>query len=169
MVVDNAALAGGGSDHPLFSALITPHRSLGPEAFRVMMVVVAAIAALVALRFVALGVFWPVTGFLGLDVLALYVAFRVSYARARAFEEVTLTAAELSFRRVTHRGEAREWRLNPVWTRLVRETHAEFGLQRIALVCGAQRLVIARELSPGERESLADALGAALTKAKRGY
>ena len=70
---------------------------------------------------------------------------------------------------MTHRGEERQWRLNPLWTKLVRETHAEFGLQRIALVSGRERIVIARELSPGERESLADALGAALSRAKRGY
>ena len=78
--------------------------------------------------------FWPVSGFLGLDILGLYIAFQVSYRRARSFEEIRLTPVELSFRRVSHRGEARDWHLNPLWTKLVRETHAEFGLQRLALV-----------------------------------
>ena len=151
----------------VFSARITPHRSLGPEGFRVMMVLACGVAALVAIRFVAMG-FWPVSGFLGLDVVLLYVAFRVSYRRARSFEEVLLTPLELLFRSVTHRGVSREWRLNPAWTRLVRETHEEFGLQRIALVSRGQRIVIARELSPPERAHLADELAAALTRVKQG-
>lgn len=154
-------------DEALFSARITPHRSLGPEGFRVMMAMACVVAALVAIRFVAMG-FWPVSGFLGLDVVLLYVAFRVSYRRARAFEEVQLTPLELLFRSVTHRGVSREWRLNPLWTRLVRETHEEFGLQRIALVSRGQRIVIARELSPPERAHLADELAAALTRVKQG-
>ena len=157
-----------GEDPPVFSAVITPHRSLGPEGFRILMGMAGLVAGLVSLRFIALG-FWPVSGFLGLDLLGLYVAFRISYRRGRAFEEVTLTPFELLFRRVTHRGETREWRLNPVWTKIVRETHAEFGLQRLALVSGAQRIVIARELSPGEREDLADELSRALSRVKRGY
>lgn len=154
-------------DAAVFSARITPHRSLGPDGFRVMMLLACGVAALVSIRFVAMG-FWPVSGFLGLDVVLLYVAFRVSYRRARAFEEVLLTPLELLFRSVTHRGVSREWRLNPAWTRLVRETHEEFGLQRIALVSRGQRIVIARELSPPERAHLADELAAALTRVKQG-
>ncbi|WP_375461693.1 DUF2244 domain-containing protein [uncultured Enterovirga sp.] len=152
---------------PVFSAVITPHRSLGPEGFRVLMVGISLVAALVAIRFIALG-FWPVTGFLGLDVVGLYIAFRVSYRRARAFEELTLTPLELMVRSVTHRGQEREWRFNPLWTRLVRETHEEFGLQRLALVSRGQRIVIGRELSPGERAHFADEFGAALSRVKRG-
>lgn len=160
-----------GHDEPgreaVFVARIAPHRSLGQDGFRVMMVFVALVAAVVALRFILLG-FWPVTGFLGLDVLGLYVAFRISYRRAGAFEEVRLTPLELLFRRVTHRGESREWRFNPLWTRLIRETHEEFGLQRLALVSRGERVVIARELSPGERAHFAEAFGSALSRVKRG-
>lgn len=157
-----------GPDRPVFSALITPHRSLGPDGFRIMMALAGLVAGAVSLRFIALG-FWPVAGFLGLDILGLYVAFKISYRRGRAFEEVRLTPIELVFRRVSPRGESREWRLNPVWTRLVRDTHAEFGLQRLALESGAQRIVIARDLSPGEREDLADELSRALSHVKRGF
>lgn len=167
MIVGNPGPDREADASPLFEATITPHRSLGPEGFRIMMALCGLAAAIVALRFIALG-FWPVTGFLGFDILALYVAFRVSYSRARAFEEVRLTPLELLFRRVSHRGERQEWRLNPLWTRLVRETHEEFGLQRLALVSRGQRIVIAGALSPGERAHFADAFGAALSRVKRG-
>ena len=66
---------------------------------------------------------WPVGFFFGLDALLIYVAFRVNYRAADAYEEVTVTPSELRVRKVTHRGKVSEWSLNPVWVRLERETH----------------------------------------------
>lgn len=152
----------------LFSAIITPHRSLDPRSFRVMMVLLCLVAALLGARFLIFG-FWPIVAFLALDIAGLYLAFKISYRRARGFEEVMLTPVELSLRRVGHRGDARVWHLNPLWTKLVRETHEEFGLQRLMLVSRGQSIVIGRELSPAEREDFADAFAAALSQAKRGF
>jgi uncharacterized membrane protein len=155
-------------ERPVFTAVIRPYRSLGPSGFRVLMVVCAVVTALAAIRVAALG-FWPISGFLLFDVLALYIAFRISYRRADAFEELVLTPIELLFRRVSHRGERSEWRFNPLWTKLDRDTDEEFGLQRLTLVSRGQRILIARELSPGEREHFADELGRALAQVKRGF
>lgn len=155
-------------DEPVFAATIRPHRSLGRDGFRIMMVICAVVAGIASLRFIALG-FWPVSGFFALDLIGLYIAFRINYRRGRSFEEVVLTPIQLMFRRVTHRGVAREWKLNPLWTKLHRDTHEEFGLQRLALVSGRERIVIAGELSPGEREHFADEFGQALARVKRGY
>ena len=151
----------------IFSVVITAHRSLDPASFRLMMTLLGLVAALLALRFLFFG-FWPVACFLGLDVLGLYVAFKISYRRARAFEEITLTPVELMLRRVGHRGDAREWRFNPLWTRLVRETHTEFGLQRLTVVSRGVSIVVGSALSPEERAHFADAFGEALGRAKRG-
>ena len=152
---------------PLFSAVITAHRSLDPKSFRLMMVVLCGVAAVLGLRFLVFG-FWPIVAFLCLDVLGLYVAFKISYARARGFEEVMLTPLELLLRRVGHRGDVREWRFNPLWTKLVRETHEEFGLQRLLVVSRGQTIAIGAALSPEERAHFADAFGLALGRAKRG-
>jgi uncharacterized membrane protein len=111
---------------------------------------------------------WPVVGFFGLDVALLYWAFNLNYARAAAYEEVTVTAAELKLRKVSHRGEVREWTLNPLWTKLDREAHADFGLLRLFLVSRGRRLAIATYLGPHEKEGFADALAAALNEARRG-
>lgn len=154
-------------DRPVFSAVIRPHRSLGRDGFRIVMTLCCLAMVATSLPFIVLG-FWPVGGFFGLDFLALYLAFRVNYRRGESFEEVVVTPIELLFRRVTERGERREWRFNPLWTKLDRETDEDFGLQKLALVSRGERLIIARDLSPPERESLADALGKALADVKRG-
>jgi uncharacterized membrane protein len=111
---------------------------------------------------------WPVVGFFGLDVLLIYWAFRTNYRAARAYEEVTVTASELRVRKVSHRGRVAEWSLNPLWVRLDRDTHEEFGIERLFLVSRGRKLPIAGFLGPREKESFADALAAAIGEAKRG-
>jgi uncharacterized membrane protein len=111
---------------------------------------------------------WPVFGFCGFDVLLIYFAFRLSYRRANAYEQVTVTPSELTVRQVSHHGRINEWTLNPLWVKLDRVVHAEFGIERLFLVSHGRRLAIAGFLGPQEKESFALALSAALGEAKRG-
>ena len=151
----------------LFSAIITPHRSLSGKGFLLVMALVGGLSFIGGMFFFLLGA-WPVIGFLGLDVLLVYWAFRANYRAAAAFEEVTVTPLELKLRRVSHRGDVTEWSLNPLWTQLGRETHEEYGLLRLFLVSRGNRLSVAGFLSPKEKESFAVALASALGEAKRG-
>ena len=151
----------------LFSAIITPHRSLSGRGFVLVMALVGGLSFIGGMFFFLLGA-WPVVGFLGLDVLLVYWAFRANYRAAAAFEEVTVTPSELRLRQVSHRGEVAEWTLNPLWTKLDRETNEEFGLLKLFLVSRGRRFSVAGFLSPTERENFAAALSAALGEARRG-
>ncbi|MEZ0169478.1 DUF2244 domain-containing protein [Microvirga sp. TS319] len=155
-------------EKPVFSAVIRPHRSLSPHGFRIVMVLVCLTSIVASLPFVIMG-FWPVAGFFGLDFLGLFIAFRISYRQGQAFELLELTPIRLLLRKVSERGEAHEWLFNPLWTRLDREVDDEFGLQELALTSRNQHVVIARDLSPEERETFADAFSQALSAVKRGY
>jgi uncharacterized membrane protein len=151
----------------LFSAIITPYRSLSGTGFVIVMLLFGLVSFAAGVFFLTLGA-WPVLGFFGLDVLLLYWAFRLNYREAAAYEEVYVTPSELRMRQVSRRGEVREWTLNPVWARLDREMHEEFGLQGLFLVSHGKRLSIASFLGPREKESFANALAAALGAARRG-
>jgi uncharacterized membrane protein len=155
------------SEPTIFSAVITPNRSLDRVGFVVLMGLVCFVSFVAGIVFLIAGA-WPVVGFFGLDVALLYWAFKLNYAHAAAYEEVIVTAAELKLRKVSHRGKAREWTLNPMWTKLEREAHADFGLLRLFLVSRGRRFLVANFLAPEERESFAAALSAALNEAKRG-
>ena len=155
------------SEPTIFSAVITPNRSLDRVGFVVLMGLVCFVSFVAGIVFLIAGA-WPVVGFFGLDVALLYWAFKLNYAHAAAYEEVIITAAELKLRKVSHRGKAREWTLNPLWTKLEREAHADFGLLRLFLVSRGRRFLVANFLAPEERESFAAALSAALNEAKRG-
>ena len=157
----------GDAEPVLFSVLLTPHRSLNRTGFVLVMTFLSVISFATGIAFLIMGA-WPVVGFLGLDVLLVYWAFRANYRAATAFEEVTVTPSELKVRRVSHRGEVAEGTLNPVWTQLQRETSEEFGLLKLFLVSRGRRLAVAGFLSPKEKEGFATALSNALGEARRG-
>src|SRR3984885_13712752 len=151
----------------LFSALLTPHRSLNRTGFLVLMGVLSGVSFAAGLAFLLMGA-WPVFGFFGLDVLVVYWAFRINFRRAKATEEISVTPSELRVRRVSHRGHVVEWVLNPLWVRLEQKTHAEFGIERLYLVSRGRHISVGSFLGPDEKASFAKALTAALQAAKRG-
>ncbi|MGZ3375224.1 MAG: DUF2244 domain-containing protein [Phenylobacterium sp.] len=146
-------------------AVITPHRSLSERGFIILIAVVTLANCCSAAVFVHMGAIY-VPFFLGIDVLAILVAFIVSYRAARQIERVTITAREVV---VTH--EAPNW-TRTVWesptafTRVavVREENRTVGL-RLAL--SGKELAVAQALSPRERGEFAKALEKAIWEARR--
>jgi uncharacterized membrane protein len=167
MAADNTSANNAELEPTIFSAVITPHRSLGHVGFLILMLVFGSISFVAGIMFFIVGA-WPVFGFFGLDVALLYFAFRVNYRSADAYEEVTVTPSTLTVRKVSHRGAAREWQLNPLWVRLDKVTHEEFGIERLLLVSRGKNLPVGNFLGPEEKASFANALGNALSQAKRG-
>ena len=79
-----------------------------------------------------------------------------------------MTPTALRVRKVSPRGTAREWVLNPLWVKLDKVVHEEYGIERLSLVSRGKQLAIASFLGPDEKASFAQALGHALSEAKRG-
>src|SRR5262245_4942310 len=155
-------------DQPtLFSARVTPHRSLNRTGFMVLMAFICAVSFAAGIAFWMMGA-WPVFGFFGLVVLVIYWAFRANFRSASATEDIVMTPSELRVRRVSHRGHVMEWTLNPLWVQLEKTGDPEFGIERLYLVSRGRRLSVGYFLGPEEKESLSKALLAALQTAKRG-
>ena len=151
----------------IFAATITPHRSLQRTGFLVLMIAFGGVSFVAGILFWIAGA-WPVFGFFGLDVALLYWAFRLNYRHAGAYEEVKVTPSALTVRKVSHHGRVREWVLNPLWVKLDKVAHEEFGIERLFLVARGKQLAIASFLGPEEKASFAKELGNALSEAKRG-
>jgi uncharacterized membrane protein len=151
----------------LFSARLTPHRSLQRTGFLVVMAFVSVVSFAAGVAFLLMGA-WPVIGFFSLDVIAIYLAFRISFRDAKASEEIRMTPSELFVRRISHRGHVVEFIFNPLWVQLDRKIHAEFGIERLYLVSKGRRVAIGSFLGPDEKASFANALMAALQAARRG-
>jgi uncharacterized membrane protein len=158
---------GSGVDAPLFSARLDPHRSMTVRGSAIVIGAYALLSALFSLPFFLIGA-WPIVGFLGLDVLLLFLAFRFSFRSARAYEQVVLSSIELMFARVSARGARREWRFNPIWVRLERVEDEEYGMRQLAIASRGERVEIGAFLGPEQKEALATDLSRALAEARRG-
>jgi uncharacterized membrane protein len=149
---------------PSFTALLTPHRSLGPQGFMVLMGAVCAVSFGTGFLFYMIGA-WPVIGFMGLDVALIYVAFRLNFRALRLYEAVDLTSDALTVTRVQPSGKSQVWSFNPYWVRLNLEDRTGRSTE-LSLASHGDRLVFASFLSDTEREEFAMALRAALSAAK---
>ena len=147
-----------------FDAVLYPHRSLPPQGFMVLMLVLSVVSFAAGVSFVLLGA-WPIFGYFGLDVLLVYLAFRASYRSARMHEWVRLTEDTLTVERVGQRGERRRWQFQPFWLRVVLEERNETN--RLVLTSHGRELVVGGFLAPAERRNLAVALKEALNRWRR--
>lgn len=147
-----------------FSALLTPHRSLGPKGFMVLMGAVCSVSFGTGLLFYMIGA-WPVIGFMGLDVALVYVAFKLNFRALRLYETVDLTSDALTVTRVQPSGKTQMWSFNPYWVRVKVEERIGRSTE-LSLASHGKRLVFASFLTDGEREDFAAALGMALAAAK---
>ena len=105
---------------------------------------------------------------MGLDILALWFAFRLNARDARSYEEIRVTPLELALSRVSASGKRREWSFNPLWVRLERWTDEDFGLLRLDLRHRKDSLELASCLGPPEKAAFADKLARALAEARKG-
>lgn len=143
-----------------FRAVLTPHRSLGPRGFVIFTAAISAVSFGTGLMFFFMGA-WPIMGFMGLDVLLVYVAFRVNFRALRVYETVALTDKALTVTRVAPDGKEQSWRFNPYWVRVRVEERVGLSSE-LSLASHGKRLVFGAFLTDPEREDFADALKAAL-------
>lgn len=154
-------------DSAILSRRLRPHRSLDARAFRLLVAIFCGCGVISSLPFLFLGA-WPVAGFMGLDVLLLYIAFRVNFAAARAYEDILVTPLELRVEKVSARGALRRWRFNPLFTRLEREEMEEYGVLRLDVVSRDRRVEVGGCLGSHARTDFAGELQRALLAARRG-
>jgi uncharacterized membrane protein len=145
-------------------ALLAPHRSLSRKGLYWVIGVLIAFNVLVGALFVSLKAF-PVPIFLGLDVLAVVLAFRLNYRGAALTERVQISAEEV---RVLHQFGRRAktvWASPTAFTQVVVDDAGEHEV-RVRLKTSGRSVIVAAALSPGEREDVAEALKEAIRKGR---
>lgn len=153
-------------DGPYYmDAVITPHRSLSRKGFIVLIAVLTSINTITAILFVALRA-TPVPLFLGLDVIALAVAFIASRRAVLRRERIQVTAADVRVVLETPKGASTVWLSPTAFTRvaLVGEDEDDLDLQ---LRLSDRALGVARALTRAERRDFAVALERAIRQARK--
>ena len=143
---------------------ITPERSLPMTGFKVLLGVMILINLVVGTMFLLMGA-WPAPIFLGLDVLGVFIAFRVSYRRAATRERVVITADHVQVLRELGGNVRTIWASPTAFTGVRLERSERYGPQ-LRLTLSGKRLKIAQGLGSQAREDLAEAIEAAIRQAR---
>ncbi|HEY2445894.1 MAG TPA: DUF2244 domain-containing protein [Rhizomicrobium sp.] len=149
----------------LYEATLRPNPPMGAGALVCVVAAVAAIDAAFGVYFLFRGA-WPVTPFMGLDVVLLIWAFHASRKAAKHRERLSLTATSLLVDRYPSRGAHGCVEFNPYWVR-VELDEALCGRRRLMLASHGRTLEIGAFLSPDRKSFLVQGLRAALSTVRR--
>lgn len=125
---------------------------------------IGAVSFVTGAAFLAIGA-WPVFGFFGLDVALIYVAFKLNYRAAKAYEVVEVTPHALTLTRVTAGGQSETFAFNPYWARVLLSEKPD-GRNDLAIASHGRELSFGRLLNDEERREFAAVLEGALVNAR---
>ncbi|MEO9970601.1 MAG: DUF2244 domain-containing protein [Hyphomonadaceae bacterium] len=145
---------------------LRPNASLSPRAFVIVMTLVGIFSFAGGILYLTLGA-WPVFGFFGLDMLAIWLAFKFSF---RAQEQVTYIRIDSDYLRLWHQQRGKDDKTADLPTAFVRiELQVPTTLHtHLHIAYGNRVFVIGRFLTPAERTNTANRLRAALHRARIG-
>ncbi|MGB0671290.1 MAG: DUF2244 domain-containing protein [Rhodospirillales bacterium] len=144
----------------LFETTLRPRRPLGNRQIQIVIGGLSVVWCLIGLGFWAAGA-WPVMGFMGLDVLLLWLALTWHSRARRFFERLELRRDRLYLERSRPFGR-REWAsFNPAWVSV-----REVGRDGIEISEAGNCVRIGRFLAPDERRTFLTALKDGLRNAK---
>lgn len=147
---------------PLFSATITPNRSLGKRGYQLFMGFFILYCVGLSLFFLTLG-WWPIIAFLGLDLVALWLAFKICYQRSNRKEHVLVTAKSVIIRKVDPKGHEIFTEYTSAWSRLAfKKGYEEGQLDKIFILYKQEQCEIAADLSHREKFDFYKALKCAM-------
>jgi len=144
--------------------VLTAHRSLGPRGFLLLMGFLSAVSFAAGIAFLMMGA-WPVMGFFGLDILAIYVAFRLNYRAGRYYETVEIDPDLLRITRFHPSGEAERFDFNPYWLRVELGERPD-GRTALALRQHDRLFAFGTFLTDEERREVADVVRTGLRQVR---
>ena len=146
-------------------AVLEPPRSLSPRGFNRVMLGLGALSFLVGLAFLLTGAY-PVVGFMGLEILALWLVFKASFRAQSARTYVQVTAEAVTVRKVDGWGRERQAKVASHFAR-VEFDRAAHSVNALRIAASDKAYALGEFLTPRERESFARRLDAALGEARR--
>jgi len=148
-------------------AEIRPNRSLSERGFIILISVITLANCASALVFLRLGAVFVLLPFLAIDVLAVVVAFMMSFRAGRVIQRVLVSPSEVRVIYESPRETRVIWESPTAFTRVTAERDEEDRVLELRLALSGRDTPVAQALSPGERAAFARALEDAIWKARR--
>ncbi len=149
-------------DKPQFRAELMPHRSLSPRGFAFFMSMVAGLSFVGGIVFFVIGA-WPVIGFIGLDVLLIYWAFKLSFRDSERREVIEVRDHDVIVMRLAPGKPDQMLQFQRSWLRVELEEDKKRELIGPLKLCERGRAYeIGSFLSPQDRKEFYAALKGAI-------
>jgi uncharacterized membrane protein len=146
-------------------AVLEPPRSLSTRGLNRVMLMLGAFSAVFSLGFLLMGA-WPIVGFLGVEILALWLVFQWSFRAQTARTYVRVTADEVDVRKVDGWGRERRASMASHFARVEFDRTAT-GPNALRLATSRSAYPLGEFLTPRERETFARRLMQAISDARR--
>ncbi len=146
-------------------AVLEPPRSLSPRGFNRVMLFFGVMSLIPAVTFYAMGA-WPIVGFMGLEVLAVWAVFKLNFRSQTARTCVRVTADAVDVRKVDGWGRERSARI-PAYFARVEFDRTSPAPTSLRLTTSAHAYPLGEHLTPRERETFARRLSQAISDARR--
>lgn len=154
-------------DPPVLALTLWPNRSLSPRGFHRFLGLLALGLAIPVVPLLGTPVGWVLLPFGLAMFLAVYFAFRRSYADGRLVERLRLWPDLITVERWEPRGEVRRWHANPLWVQLRLLEGAKVE-KYLTLQGNGREIELGAFLSPEERQQLYGELLRALGSVRNG-
>ena len=146
-------------------AVLEPPRSLSTRGLNRVMMILGGLSVVSSIGFLLAGA-WPVVGFLGLEILALWLVFQWSFRSQMARTYVRVTADAVDVRKVDGWGRERRASLAAHFARVEFDRSAS-GPNALRLATSRHAYPLGEYLTPRERETFARRLKQAISDARR--
>ncbi len=146
-------------------AVLEPPRSLSAKGFSRVMLFVGSASFIFGLGFILVGAY-PVAGFLGAEVLLLWLLFRRSFKKQKARTFVTVSSSTIDLRRIDAQGRERLGQLPTRFTKVALDEKAR-GANTLKLIAPGHTYAIGEHLTEKERRTLYNRIDDALRDARR--
>ena len=101
----------------LHKITLYPHRSLNRTGFFILMFFLTLFSFFAGIMFVSIGA-WPVFGFFGLDILLIYVFFKINFNSGKKKEIIILKKNELLIKTYNSRILKKIYKFDPNWIKI---------------------------------------------------
>ncbi|MGB1155784.1 MAG: DUF2244 domain-containing protein [Alphaproteobacteria bacterium] len=149
----------------LFREILQQHQALSARGWGIVFAALGLFFAGFGLAMFISGA-WPVIGFLGVEIGALYLGYRVVTGRGRRQEEVILTPSTLSLHLRDPRGRMQRESFPASACRVTINRPTTWD-DPVVLSAGNRRIPFGGDLNPDQRRDVADRLLRALQHAQQ--
>ena len=101
----------------LYEITLYPYRSMNKLGFFILMFTLALISFVAGIMFILIGA-WPVFGFFGLDVLLIYIFFKLNFRSGKKKEVIILDKKNLIIKFYNPKKIEKIYKLDPNWLKI---------------------------------------------------